>query len=87
MELERKKEIKHYHEFIPKTERPIEGKTYLLTMNDVPTYIANITDFNGGCWAKVKVVESANEEYADLYYNGMEFEIKVAHYGFHEVSN
>jgi hypothetical protein len=55
-------------------------------MNDVPTYIANITDFNGGCWAKVRVVEPANDEYLDVYSEGMEFDIKVAHYGFQEIT-
>lgn len=78
----RDREIKHYHEILPKEERPQLGCTYLVSMNDEPTYVAEITDYKGGCWAKVRVVEAANEKYAHLYKEDMEFEIKVAHYGF-----
>lgn len=76
------REIKHYHEVLPKEERPEQGGRYLVSMNDEPTYVADITEFKGGCWAKVRVVEPANEKYAHLYTKSMEFEIKVAHYGF-----
>lgn len=76
------REIKHYHEVLPKEERPEQGGRYLVSMNDEPTYVADITEFKGGCWAKVRVVEPANEKYAHLYTKQMEFEIKVAHYGF-----
>ena len=81
----RDREIKSYHEVLPKDARPEQGGRYLLSMNDEPTYVADITDFKGGCWAKVRVVETANEKFAHLYSKDMEFEIKVAHYGFHGV--
>jgi hypothetical protein len=83
----RDREIKSYHEVLPKDARPEQGGRYLLSMNDEPTYVADITDFKGGCWAKVRVVETANEKYAHLYSKDMEFEIKVAHYGFHDVGD
>ncbi|MFM8568290.1 MAG: hypothetical protein ACKOB6_01590 [Candidatus Kapaibacterium sp.] len=78
----RDREIKSYHEILPKEERPAQGGRYLLSLNDEPTYVADITEFKGGCWATVRVVEAANEKYAHLYAKDMEFEIKVAQYGF-----
>lgn len=78
------RDIKHYHTFLPKEERPLQGKRYILSMNDKPVYMADITDFKGGCWATVQVVESS-EEHKELYTPGMSFDIKVAFYGFQEV--
>lgn len=78
----RDREIKSYHEILPKEDRPEQGSRYLVMMNSEPTYVADITEFKGGCWAKVRVVEAANDKYAHLYSKDMEFEIKVAHYEF-----
>lgn len=80
------KDIKHYHEFLPKEDRPKQGKTYLVTKDDNLAYMAEFTDYNGGCWATVKVLEPA-EQYKSLYTPGMSFDIKVAHYTFQEVTS
>ncbi len=79
------RDIKHYHEFLPKDLRPIEGERYMLSMNDEPTCIADVTTFDGGCWATVRVVQAANERYQNMYRENMEFDIKVAHYGFQHI--
>jgi len=79
------REIAHYHEILPKEERPELGHRYILNMNDEATCIADITDFDGGCWAKVRVVEAANEKYQTIYKPEMEFDIKVAYYRFQEI--
>ncbi len=79
------RDISNYHEILAKEERPDLGKRYLLRMNNEPTCVADITEFDGGCWAKVRVVSSASEKYNTVYHPDMEFEIKVAYYSFQEL--
>ena len=79
------RDISNYHEILPKEERPELGKRYILNMNNEATCVADITDFDGGCWAKVKVVEAASEKYEKVYKPEMEFDIKVAYYSFQEL--
>jgi hypothetical protein len=78
-------DIRHYHEVLAREERPTQGKQFLVSKDDVPAYTAVVTDYKGGCWASVRVMASANEKYNHLYKEGMEFEIKVAHYSFQEI--
>ncbi len=81
------RDISNYHEILPKEERPEQGKRYILNMNDEPTCVADVTEFDGGCWAKVKVVGPASEKYQAVYHENMEFEIKVAYYRFQELAD
>lgn len=85
--MERIREIKHYHEFLPKQERPSEGGQYLVSMNGTPAYIGTFVKYDGGCWATVRLDEVANKEYESLYTPGMSFDIKVAHYTFQEMTS
>jgi hypothetical protein len=73
------REIPHYHEILPKTDRPILGQTYRWYLGDQYVYTATVTSFRGGCWATVKIVQPA-PEHQSLYQPGAEIEIKVAHY-------
>jgi hypothetical protein len=60
------REIKHYHEVLPKEERPEQGGRYLVSMNDEPTYVADITEFKGGCWAKEFEIKVAHYGFQSL---------------------
>ncbi len=80
------RDISNYHEILPKEERPILGHRYILNMNDEATCVADITEFDGGCWAKVRVVQAASEKYRTVYHENMEFDIKVAYYRFQELT-
>lgn len=70
---------KRQHQFLPKDARPEQGGKYLFTLEEKELYTAEITDYKGGCWATVQI-ESASEEFVNVYKPGMKFDIKVANY-------
>lgn len=78
------RDIPHYHEIIPKPERPVQGGTYRWYLGEQYVFTATVTSFRGGCWAQVKIVEPA-PQHQSLYKTGAELDIKVAHYRFEPI--
>lgn len=73
--------MKPVHEKLPKDSFE-PGRSYTVSMNGTPLYVAEVTKFHGGCWATVRVQEPLHEAYAADYAPGTEFDIKVASYEF-----
>jgi hypothetical protein len=68
--------MRHKHEKLPKNARPGEGGTYTLLHNGIPMFSAQLTKYDGGCWATVRVVEALDAAYKA----GDSFDIRVAMY-------
>ncbi|TAE28967.1 MAG: hypothetical protein EAZ92_07310 [Candidatus Kapaibacterium sp.] len=74
--------IRQKHEKLPKNARPSEGGVYTLSHNGTAMYSAEITKYDGGCWATVRVTEPFNDAYAV----NDSFDIRVAMYEYQAVS-
>lgn len=72
--------MRHKHEKLPRAARPNEGGTYTLLHNGTPMFAAELTKYDGGCWASVRVTEAIN----DAYKAGDAFDIRVAMYEYEE---
>jgi hypothetical protein len=74
--------MRHKHEKLPKAARPSEGGTYTLLHNGTPMFAAQLTKYDGGCWATVRVTEGFDAAYkADD-----SFDIRVAMYEYQMMS-
>lgn len=78
--------IKRKHDKIAKEDRPVEGILYEVRLAGRPLFEAEITNYKGGCWARLKVSRAIDEEYAELYTPGDEFQTRVAAYEFYPVN-
>lgn len=73
--------MRHKHEKLPKAARPGEGASYTLSHNGTPMFVGEITKYDGGCWATVRVTEGVNSAYKA----GDSFDIRVAMYQYEVV--
>jgi len=65
---------------------PEVGKVYTVEYDGSELYEAKILDYQGGCWAKIKienVLPSPNEK---MYKAGQEFDLKLGYYKLFENS-
>ena len=74
--------MKRVHDDFDKATAPKTGETYIVHHNDQPMYSAEIIEYKGGCWAKLKVEEPLHPDYSSLYKSGDTFDIKIAMYEF-----
>lgn len=74
--------MKRIHDKINKETAPVAGENYILLLDNEPLYSAEIMEYKGGCWAKIKVNEPLHPEYRALYKNGDVFDVKIASYQF-----
>jgi hypothetical protein len=73
--------MRHKHEKLPKAARPNEGGVYTLLHQGMPMFSAQITKYDGGCWATVRVTEGIDSAYkADD-----SFDIRVAMYEYETI--
>lgn len=68
--------MRHKHEKLPKAARPAERGVYMLSHNGEAMFAAELTKYDGGCWATVRVTEAMNP----AYNAGDSFDIRVAMY-------
>jgi len=69
----------------PINENLVTGNTYRVEYKGTELYDASVMNYDGGCWATVKVenvLPSPNEK---IYRNGQTFDLKVAQYRFFEI--
>lgn len=79
--------MKRKHDKISKEDRPMEGLLYEIRLAGKPVFEAEVTNYKGGCWANLRVSRALDEEYADLYKPGDEFQTRVAAYEFYLVTS
>lgn len=75
--------MKRIHDKIDKASAPKAGEHYIVHHNSQPLYSAEVIEYKGGCWAKLKIDEALNPEYKSLYNQGDVFDVKIAMYEFH----
>jgi hypothetical protein len=69
----------------PLNENLVPGNTYRVEYKGTELYDASVVNYDGGCWATVKVeniLPSPNEK---IYRQGQTFDLKVAQYKFFEL--
>jgi hypothetical protein len=78
--------MKRIHDKIDKENAPKVGEQYVLRLSGEELYSAEVIEYKGGCWAKIKVNEPLHPEYSALYKNGDVFDVKIASYEFENIS-
>lgn len=78
--------MKRIHDKIDKENKPIVGENYILKLEGEDLYSAEVIEYKGGCWAKIKVNEPLHPEYSSYYKNGDVFDVKIATYQFENVA-
>ncbi|MBS1519076.1 MAG: hypothetical protein JSS91_13395 [Bacteroidetes bacterium] len=75
--------MKHTHIL---KDSPEEGKVYTVEYKGSELYKAKVLEYQGGCWAKIRienVLPSPNEK---MYKQGQEFDLKLGYYKLYENS-
>lgn len=73
--------MKHKHII---KDAPEKDKVYRVEFKGEELYDARVLDYEGGCWARIRVEEVLPGEKADLYSQGQEFDLKLAYYKLYE---
>ncbi|MBK9246827.1 MAG: hypothetical protein IPM69_01625 [Ignavibacteria bacterium] len=79
--------MKRIHDKIDKTSAPKAGESYIVHHNNEPLYSAEVIEYKGGCWAKLKIDQALNPEFKTLYHQGDIFDVKIAMYEFEAVES
>ncbi len=66
---------------------PEKDRTYRVEYNGKELYDAKIMEYDGGCWAKIKIENIVPSENDKMYKVGQEFDLKLGYYKFYEVEN
>ncbi len=75
--------MKRIHEKFDKATAPKAGESYIVHHNSQPLYSAEVVEYKGGCWAKLKIDQALNPDFKSLYHQGDIFDVKIAMYEFH----
>lgn len=73
--------MKHTHKL---RNAPEKDKTYRVEYNGKELYDAKIMEYDGGCWAKIKIENIVPSENDKMYKVGQEFDLKLGYYKFYE---
>ena len=76
--------MKHTHKL---RNAPEKDRTYRVEYNGKELYDAKIMEYDGGCWAKIKIENIVPSENEKMYKVGQEFDLKLGYYKFYEVEN
>ncbi len=71
----------------PLKNAPEKDKTYRVQYNGEEIYDAKIVNYDGGCWAKIKVETVLPSKNEKLYREGQEFDLKLGYYSLLEIVN
>lgn len=66
---------------------PEKGKTYRVEYNGSSLYDARVLDYEGGCWAKIKIENVLASENEKMYKEGQEFDLKLGYYKLYELDS
>lgn len=64
---------------------PEKNKIYRVEYKGTDLYDAKIIEYDGGCWAKIKIENIVPSENDKMYNVGQEFDLKLGYYKFYEV--
>lgn len=64
---------------------PNIGKIYRIEYNNQQVYDAEVLEHEGGCWAKIKVVNVLPSQMEKHYSQGQVFDIKLGMYNLIEI--
>ncbi len=64
---------------------PQSGKVYRVHYKGSEIYDAKVLNYEGGCWAKVKVENVLPSENEKMYKEGQEFDLKLGYYSLFEL--
>ena len=73
--------MKHTHKL---RNAPEKDKTYRVEYNGKELYDAKILEYDGGCWAKIKIENIVPSENDKMYKVGQEFDLKLGYCKFYE---
>lgn len=66
---------------------PEKDRHYRVEYNGEELYDATVLDYEGGCWAKVRVEKVLPGEKSHMYKEGQEFDLKLGYYKLYELSD
>ncbi|MBV6479245.1 MAG: hypothetical protein HGGPFJEG_02016 [Ignavibacteria bacterium] len=66
---------------------PEVNKSYRVEYNGKELYDAVIIQYDGGCWAKIRIENVLLPENEKMYFKGQEFDLKLGYYKLFELSN
>ena len=75
--------MKHTHIL---RDAPEKNKHYRVEYNGSELYDAKVLQYEGGCWAKIRIVNVHSSPNEKMYTKGMEFDIKLGYYKLYELS-
>ncbi len=75
--------MKHNHIL---KDAPEKDKQYTISLKGEELFDAKVLEYEGGCWAKVKVEKVHPGKNENLYKEGQEFDLKLAYYKLFELS-
>ncbi len=75
--------MKHKHII---KDAPEKGGLYRVEYKGEEVYDAKVLDYEGGCWAKVRIEKVLPGQYENVYKVGQEFDLKLAYYKLYEQS-
>jgi hypothetical protein len=64
---------------------PESGKIYRVQYKGTEIYDAKVVNYDGGCWAKIKVENVLPSENEKMYEEGQEFDLKLGYYSLFEL--
>ena len=64
---------------------PEVNKSYRVEYKGNELYDAKVVQYDGGCWAKIKVENVLPSENEKMYKEGQEFDLKLAYYKLYEI--
>lgn len=70
------------HDKVKKEDRLVPGQVYNVSNNGQDVFQAEVLEYSGTCWAKIRVSKLLDEQFSRYYRPGQEFDIKAAQYGF-----
>ena len=73
--------MKHTHKL---RNAPEKDKTYRVEYNGKELYDAKIMEYDGGCWAKIKIENIVPSDNDKMYKVGQEFDLKLGYYKLYE---
>jgi hypothetical protein len=66
---------------------PEKDKVYRVEYKGNELYDAKVLQYDGGCWAKIRVENVIPSENDKMYSKGQEFDLKLAYYKLFEVED
>jgi len=66
---------------------PEKDKVYRVEYKGSELYDAKVMDYEGGCWARIKIENVLPSPSEKMYKEGQEFDLKLAYYSLYELED